>query len=56
MDLRYFQNLRNFLRNCFEFFWNFFGGMFMEEFLGGIFWKEFLGGFVGRKFLGGCFW
>jgi hypothetical protein len=53
----YFQNLRNFLRNCLEvfgFFWDLiknFWGIFGRIFFGGVFWEEFLrrnsmGGFL----------
>ena len=62
----YFQNLRNFLRNCLEIFldfwgiflkflWKFFGnfseGFFVEEF----FWQNFLGKNFWKDFLGGYF-
>ena len=52
----------NFLRNCLDFFWNFFGIFYeilrvffgrivLEKFVGRIFWEDFLGGF-----LEGFFW
>ena len=61
----YFQNLRNFLRNCSKFFGNFsegffcwgifwekfFGGIFRKICLGGFFWEDFFGGFFGGLFL-----
>jgi len=44
----YFQNLRIFLGN----FWDFFGGFFWRNFLGGIFWLDLFG----KNYLGGILW
>jgi hypothetical protein len=64
----YFQNLMNFLRNCLEIFWNFWGifleffGEFFWRILAGYFWEKFLGRnffweeFLGRNFWGGFVW
>ena len=51
---------------CFEFFGEFFGRIFLGgffwkdffggDFFGGIFWNDFLGGFFWRIFLGGILW
>ena len=60
----YFQNRRNFLRNCLEIvwifwgiFWEFFKRNFLEEFHGAVFWEKFVGRvFWGGLFLGVIFW
>jgi hypothetical protein len=56
----YFQNLRNFLRNILDYFWNFwrnlFGGIFWEKFFGRIFWEDFFGKIFMEDFLGEILW
>ena len=68
----HFQNLRNILRNCLDFFlisWEFLRGLFWRNFCreisgrsfqGGffrrIFWEDFLGRIFWEDFLGGFFW
>ena len=46
--------IRNFLRNCLEFFWIFFG-IFGGNFLGGFFWKDLFESFW-EDFFGRIFW
>ena len=55
----YFQNLRNFLSNCFfgilfgiflEIFREFSWRIFWEDFLGGFFWEDYLEDFLGKFF------
>ena len=57
--IRYFQNLRNCLRNVWEFlemFGKSFRTIFLEEFFRTIFGKKILGWIFGRIFLRGLFW